>query len=107
VASLAQSAIIAPSGQIVAQAVTTGDELIVARCDLDRCATYKETLFDFARYRRPELYGLITERKGALAPPDEHGALAPPDEHGAVAPPDEHGAVAPPDEHATGPLEGS
>jgi predicted amidohydrolase len=69
VESLAQSAIIAPSGQIVAQAVTTGDELIVANCDLDWCAKYKETLFDFARYRRPELYGLIVERKGAVAPP--------------------------------------
>ena len=69
VESLAQSAIIAPSGQIVAQAVTTGDELIVANCDLDWCAKYKETLFDFARYRRPEMYGLIVERKGAVAPP--------------------------------------
>ncbi|MEX2659562.1 MAG: N-carbamoyl-D-amino-acid hydrolase [Acidimicrobiales bacterium] len=69
VESLAQSAIIAPSGQIVAQAVTSGDELIVARCDLDLCAQYKDTLFDFARYRRPEAYGLITERKGAIPPP--------------------------------------
>ncbi len=69
VESLAQSAIIAPSGQIVAQAVTTDDELIVANCDLDWCAKYKETLFDFARYRRPEMYRLIVERKGAIAPP--------------------------------------
>ena len=69
--SLAQSAIIAPSGQIVVQAVTTGDELIVARCDLDWCAKYKDTLFDFATYRRPEVYGLITERKGAIAPPGD------------------------------------
>jgi predicted amidohydrolase len=69
VESLAQSAIIAPSGQIVAQAVTTGDELIVANCDLDWCAKYKETLFDFARYRRPEMYNLIVERKGSVAPP--------------------------------------
>jgi predicted amidohydrolase len=53
VESLAQSAIIAPSGQIVAQAVTIGDELITARCDLDWCKQYKETLFDFERYRRP------------------------------------------------------
>ncbi len=61
VESLAQSAIVAPSGQLVAQAVTTGDELIVARCDLDLCRDYKETLFDFARYRRPEVYGLIAD----------------------------------------------
>jgi predicted amidohydrolase len=70
VESLAQSAIIAPSGQIVAQAVTTADELIVARCDLDWCRQYKETLFDFARYRRPEMYGLIAEA-AAGAPPRE------------------------------------
>jgi hypothetical protein len=38
----------------------------VAECDLDRCAQYKETLFDFDRYRRPEAYGLIVERKGAV-----------------------------------------
>ena len=68
VESLAQSAIIAPSAQIVAQAVTTGDELITARCDLDWCRQYKETLFDFARYRRPEMYGRITAQKGATAP---------------------------------------
>ena len=70
VESLSQSAIIAPSGQIVAQAVTSGDVLISARCDLDLCSRYKDTLFDFARYRRPEVYGLITERKGAIAPPE-------------------------------------
>ncbi|MFM8871521.1 MAG: N-carbamoyl-D-amino-acid hydrolase, partial [Actinomycetota bacterium] len=40
--SLAQSAIIAPSGQIVAQTLTTDDELIVASCDLDWCKRYKE-----------------------------------------------------------------
>ena len=32
---------------------TVGDELAVGRCDLDRCARYKETLFDFDRYRMP------------------------------------------------------
>ena len=57
--SLAQSCIVAPSGQVVAQALTSEDEVVVAMCDLDWCARYKETLFDFARYRRPELYGII------------------------------------------------
>jgi len=61
VESLAQSVIIAPSGQIVAQAVTTADELISARIDLDWCAHYKDTLFDFDRYRRPEMYQIITK----------------------------------------------
>ena len=62
--SLAQSCVIAPSGQVVAQAVTAGDEVVVAECDLDWCDRYKKTLFDFARYRRPEMYGAITEVRG-------------------------------------------
>jgi predicted amidohydrolase len=66
--SLGQTAIIAPSGQIVAQAYTTGDELLVARCDLDWCARYKDTLFDFDRYRRPEVYGRITGQRGVVLP---------------------------------------
>ena len=67
--SLAQSMIIAPSGQIVAQALTADDELVIARCDLDWCARYKGTLFDFDRYRRPELYTRITAQRGTI-PPD-------------------------------------
>jgi predicted amidohydrolase len=77
--SLAQSVIIAPSGQIVAQAVTTGDELIVARCDLDFCARYKNTLFDFDHYRRPEHYRLISEQKGAVPPPPPPDSAVRPD----------------------------
>jgi predicted amidohydrolase len=71
VESLAQSAIIAPSGQIVAQAVTHGDELIAAEVDLDYCNHYKGTVFDFDRYRVLEAYRLITERRGAEAPLEE------------------------------------
>lgn len=67
--SLAQSCIVAPSGQIVAQAYTDGDEVIVARCDLSWCARYQTTLFDFERYRRPELYTAITAQKGVVIPP--------------------------------------
>ena len=65
---LGQSLIVAPSGQIVAQTLTTADELIVARCDLDWCAKYKDTLFDFDRYRRPEVYGRITGQRGVTPP---------------------------------------
>lgn len=64
VESLAQSMIVAPSGQIVAQALTQDDEVIVADCDLDWCARYTGTLFDFDKYRRPELYGIITSQRG-------------------------------------------
>lgn len=65
--SLGQSMIVAPSGQIVAQAFTTGDELISARCDLDWCEKYTGTLFDFEKYRRPEVYGRITSQRGVTA----------------------------------------
>ena len=62
--SLGQSMIVAPSGQIVAQALTTDDELIMAHCDMDWCERYTKTLFDFDRYRRPEVYTRITTQRG-------------------------------------------
>jgi hypothetical protein len=68
--SLGQSCIVAPSGQIVAQAYTTADEIIVARCDLDWCLRYKNTLFDFDRYRMIEHYGRITSQRGVVPPAD-------------------------------------
>ena len=68
--ALAGSAIVAPSGEIVAETITNGDEVVTAVCDLDRCANYKDTLFDFERYRMIEHYGLITERRGAVPPPE-------------------------------------
>lgn len=64
--SLGQSMIVAPSGQIVAMALTTGDELITARCDMDWCERYTGTLFDFDKYRRPEVYGRITAQRGVV-----------------------------------------
>lgn len=64
------SVIIAPSGEIVAQCHTLGDELIVADCDLDDCVFGRETIFNFAAHRRPEHYKLITERTGAEPPPE-------------------------------------
>jgi predicted amidohydrolase len=68
---IGQSAIIAPSGEIVAQAATLCDELITARCDLDLSRPYKDTIFNFARHRRPEHYRLIVDRVGAEPPPEE------------------------------------
>jgi predicted amidohydrolase len=64
------SVIIAPTGEIVAQCITLGDELIVADCDLDACNFGKETIFNFAAHRRIEHYGLITERTGVEPPPE-------------------------------------
>ena len=55
---------------------TVGDELVVATADLDLCARYKEPLFDFDRYRRPEGYGRSTGQRGPEVPPEVKAALA-------------------------------
>ncbi|MBR1135583.1 MULTISPECIES: N-carbamoyl-D-amino-acid hydrolase [Bradyrhizobium] len=63
------SLIVNPDGEIVAEAATEGDEVLVVPCDLDATRFGKQTIFDFARHRRVEHYGLITSRTGAV-PPD-------------------------------------
>jgi len=68
VESLSDSCIIGPSGEILAEAKTDGDELVIADIDLDICKNYKQTIFDFARYRRPEAYRAITDQTGAIPP---------------------------------------
>jgi predicted amidohydrolase len=67
---IGNSIIVAPSGEIVGACTTTGDELAVARCDLDLCNSFKNTTFNFARHREPEHYRMIVERKGAILPPE-------------------------------------
>ena len=62
------SCIVAPTGEIAALCTTVGDELAVAECDLDATRFNKETIFNFAKHRRIEHYGLITSRTGAVAP---------------------------------------
>ncbi|MFI4995344.1 MAG: N-carbamoyl-D-amino-acid hydrolase [Hyphomicrobiales bacterium] len=64
------SLIVNPEGEVVAEARTEGDELIIHACDLDATAFGKTTIFDFARHRRIEHYGLITSRAGAVPPPE-------------------------------------
>jgi predicted amidohydrolase len=68
VEGLAESQIIAPSGEVVARCATAADEVIVAPCDLDLCLDYKRTVFDFDRYRRPEMYRSIAEQRGVIEP---------------------------------------
>ena len=65
---LGESAIIAPSGEIKALCSTVEDELVIAECNLDLCSDYKETLFNFSRYRRPETYARITSQAGVEIP---------------------------------------
>jgi predicted amidohydrolase len=63
------SAIVNPEGEIVAEAKTEEDELVVADCDLDATIFGKETIFDFKRHRRVEHYGRITSQAGVILPP--------------------------------------
>ena len=65
------SAIVNPDGEIVAEAKTEDDELVVADCDLDATVFGKQTVFDFARHRRVEHYGRITGQTGVIPPPAE------------------------------------
>ena len=68
VSQIGGTSIIAPSGEVVATAETMGDELIVHRCDLDMTKPYKEHIFNFAKHRRVEHYGLIVAQTGAVLP---------------------------------------
>jgi N-carbamoyl-D-amino-acid hydrolase len=64
------SMIVNPDGEIVAEAATEDDELLVHACDLDDALFGKKTVFDFARHRRVEHYELITAQTGTVAPPE-------------------------------------
>jgi N-carbamoyl-D-amino-acid hydrolase len=66
---IAGSIVVDPDGEIVVEAKTEGDELIVADCDLDATAFGKQTIFDFERHRRVEHYGRITSQTGVVLPP--------------------------------------
>lgn len=56
------SCIIAPTGEVAALATGLGDEVITACCDFDRCAEIKGNIFNFALHRKPEQYGLLTQK---------------------------------------------
>ncbi len=58
------SAIVAPTGEIAARAVGEDDELVVHEADLALGEYIRRTVFDFARHRRIEHYGLITRQVG-------------------------------------------
>ena len=66
---IGQNGIIAASGEIVAMATTLEDELVVARCDLDRVVEHREAVLEFDKNRRIEHYRLITEQTGIVEPP--------------------------------------
>ncbi|WP_022873788.1 N-carbamoyl-D-amino-acid hydrolase [Nesterenkonia alba] len=67
---IGQSAIIAPTGEMMAQAVSLEDELISAVIDLDRCEEIKGWIFNFEKHRQPQHYSIITESAGVQLPPE-------------------------------------
>ena len=64
-AMIGGSAIVAPTGEIAAQALSEDDEVIAVNLDLELGEYLRRTVFNFEKHRRPEHYGLITERTGA------------------------------------------
>jgi predicted amidohydrolase len=64
-AMIGGSAIVAPTGEIAAQALTEDDEVIAVNLDLSIGDYLRRTVFNFEKHRRVEHYGLITERTGA------------------------------------------
>lgn len=62
------SSIIAPTGEVIGQALTQEDELVVARCDLDLTRSYKATTFNFDMHRQPDQYRRIVDQRGAVGP---------------------------------------
>lgn len=62
------SAIVAPSGEILAKAAGEGDEVIVYQVSLEQAEPYRSGVFNFAEHRRPDLYSMLVERKGRGEP---------------------------------------
>lgn len=65
---IGSSAIVAPTGEIVARTLTEEDEVIATRVDLSLGELFRKHVFNFAKHRRPEHYRLIVERTGAGEP---------------------------------------
>ncbi|MFC3057949.1 N-carbamoyl-D-amino-acid hydrolase [Paenirhodobacter populi] len=58
---LANSCIVAPTGEIVALSSTLEDEVLTYVCDLDACQDLRDHIFNFAMHRQPQHYGIIAE----------------------------------------------
>lgn len=65
---IGSSVIVAPTGEIVARALTEEDEVISVKADLSLGEFFRQNVFNFAKHRRPEFYRLIVERTGAGDP---------------------------------------
>jgi predicted amidohydrolase len=67
-AMIGGSAIVAPTGEVVARAISEDDEVISHKCDLDLGAYIRRSVFNFARHRRPEFYRPIVDQVGVEIP---------------------------------------
>ncbi|MFZ3116893.1 MAG: N-carbamoyl-D-amino-acid hydrolase [Variovorax sp.] len=65
---IGSSAIVAPTGEIVARTLTEDDEVIVVDADLRIGENFRNHVFNFAKHRSPDHYRLIVERTGAGDP---------------------------------------
>ncbi|WP_048637937.1 N-carbamoyl-D-amino-acid hydrolase [Brenneria goodwinii] len=65
---IGSSAIVAPTGEIVARTLTEEDEVICVQADLSLGELFRQHVFNFSKHRRPEHYKLIVERTGAGNP---------------------------------------
>jgi predicted amidohydrolase len=65
---IGSSAIVAPTGEIVALTLGEEDEVIFSNIDLDLGDLFRQHVFNFAKHRSPEHYRLITERTGVGEP---------------------------------------
>jgi predicted amidohydrolase len=62
------SCIVAPTGEIAAQAISEEDEVIFTSCDLSIGENFRNHVFNFQKHRRPEHYRLIVDRVGVGEP---------------------------------------
>jgi predicted amidohydrolase len=60
--------IVNPAGEIVAEIDSEDDAVVVHACDLDETTFGRKSVFDFARHRRIEHYGLIGTQTGIIPP---------------------------------------
>lgn len=60
--------IVDPDGEVVAEAATEEDELVVRELDLGMCRRGKGKVFAFERHRRTEHYARIVEQTGVVEP---------------------------------------
>lgn len=57
------SCIVTPSGDVAAQALGDGDELVVSTYDGSRAEPYRRELFNFGKHRMPQEYSAITQQR--------------------------------------------